>query len=58
MKRSVLHETESLIGIWHRSDAAFSVSGAKEMCFTATRAAPPITELISLGLYDFLYEKF
>lgn len=48
MKRSVLHETESLIGIWHRSNAVFSGSGTKEMCLMVTRAAPPITELISL----------
>lgn len=47
MERSVLHEAESLIGIWHRSDAAFSASGTVEMFFMATRAAPPITELIA-----------
>lgn len=50
MERSVLHETESLIGNWHRSDAAFSGSGTKEMCFTATRAAPLNTDLIPLWL--------
>lgn len=48
MERSVLHETESLIEIWHRSEAAFSGSGTKEMCFMATRAATPITGRISL----------
>lgn len=47
MERSVLHETESLIGIWHKSYAAFSGSDTKEMLSMATRAAPPITELIS-----------
>lgn len=45
---SVLHASKSLIGFWHRSDAAFSGSGTNETWSMATRVAPPKEEFISL----------